>query len=100
MSHVPSLPSQDEAALLSKRALQAPTQVALLKAYFQLGMSSDKLVVGLLADILARAPALEQELAVLAHERTRRLREEQEMEENVTRAEPLFVRYDPAKHDW
>jgi hypothetical protein len=98
MAHRSTLALQNEASLLSKRALQAPTQIALLTAWFQRNSSSEVLVSDLLADILARAPVLEQKLLVLVHERAQRRREEQEMQENVTRTEPLFVPYDPAKH--
>jgi hypothetical protein len=55
MAHRSTLALQNEASLLSKRALQTPTQIALLTAWFQHNSSSEVLINDLLADILARS---------------------------------------------
>lgn len=90
----PSLSLQAQDALRTCRFLQAPTQQVLIEAYLQGDLTGEELADDLIYDVLARAPALERELAAQAHERAEREREDREMEENLTRREPLFVRYD------
>jgi hypothetical protein len=97
MSRIYPITEKHQQQLRTNRFLQNPAQQAFIESYLQDKMTSDELVIRLLKDVATRAPAMEQELTQQAYERALRVREEREMEENVTRTEPIFVRVEPKR---
>jgi hypothetical protein len=97
MSRIYPITEKHQQQLRTNRFLQNPTQQAFIESYLQHKANSDELVIQLLKDIATRAPAMEQKLTQQAHERTLRAKEDREMEENVTRTEPKFVRVEPKR---
>lgn len=90
----PRVSETQRSRLLACPTLQAPTQLLLLHQYFAGELDSEHLADELLADVLARSPALEQERLALAAKEEERAREAAGITDSENRTEPLFVSVD------